>query len=134
MENEFNRIKWFPKEAKKDYLIQLTQIVRKYEIDVPVITCWTDEARNVEEGVLNGVVDMVNSYPRWEIEKNFGRLINQQLRTQPGKPLISGELQGGWMSEVGGKLSWEQDGLIPVQTQILPYMHCSVVFVGLIIT
>ena len=106
-ENEFNRIKWFPKEAKKDYLIQLTQIVRKYEIDVPVITCWTDEARNVEEGVLNGVVDMVNSYPRWEIEKNFGRLINQQLRTQPGKPLISGELQGGWMSEVGGKLSWE---------------------------
>ena len=117
VENEFNRIKWFPKEAKKDYLIQLTQIVRKYEIDVPVITCWTDEARNVEEGVLNGVVDMVNSYPRWEIEKNFGRLINQQLRTQPGKPLISGELQGGWMSEVGGKLSWEQDGLIPVQTQ-----------------
>ena len=117
VENEFNRIKWFPKEAKKDYLIQLTQIVRKYEIDVPVITCWTDEARNVEEGVLNGVVDMVNSYPRWEIEKNFGRLINQQLRTQPGKPLISGELQGGWMSEVGGKLSWEQDGLMPVQTQ-----------------
>ena len=44
-------------------------------------------------------------------------MINQQLRTQPGKPLISGELQGGWMSEVGGKLSWEQDGLIPVQTQ-----------------
>lgn len=117
VENEFNRIKWFPKEAKKDYLIQLTQIVRKYEIDVPVITCWTDEARNVEEGGLNGVVDMVNSYPRWEIEKNFGRLINQQLRTQPGKPLISGELQGGWMSEVGGKLSWEQDGLMPVQTQ-----------------
>lgn len=117
VENEFNRIKWFPKEAKKDYLIQLSQIVRKYGIDVPVITCWTDEARNVEVGVLNGVVDMVNSYPRWEIEKNFGRLINQQLHTQPGKPLISGELQGGWMSEVGGKLSWEQEGLMPVQTQ-----------------
>ena len=99
---------------------------------------------------------MVNSYPRWEIEKNFGRLINQQLRTQPGKPLISGELQGGWMSEVGGKLSWEQDGLMPIQTQNItlyalqrgfcgithPCMcvfslyrkHCSVVFVGLIIT
>lgn len=117
VENEFNRIKWFPKEAKKDYLVQLSQIVRKYGIDVPVITCWTDEARNVKEGVLNGVVDMVNSYPRWEIEKNFGRLINQQLRTQPGKPLISGELQGGWMSELGGKLSWEQNGLMPAQTQ-----------------
>lgn len=117
VENEFNRIKWFPQEAKKDYLVQLSQIVRKYGIDVPVITCWTSEARNVKDGVLNGVVDMVNSYPRWEIEKNFGRLINQQLHTQPGKPLISGELQGGWMSEVGGKLSWEQDGLMPVQTQ-----------------
>lgn len=117
VENEFNRIKWFPKEAKKEYLVQLSQIVRKYGIDVPIITCWTNEARNVENGVLNGVVDMVNSYPRWEIEKNFGRLINQQLQTQPGKPLISGELQGGWMSEVGGKLSWEQDGLLPVQTQ-----------------
>lgn len=117
VENEFNRIKWFPEEAKKDYLVRLSLIVRKYGIDVPVITCWTSEARNVKDGVLNGVVDMVNSYPRWEIEKNFGRLINQQLRTQPGKPLISGELQGGWMSEVGGKLSWEQDGLMPVQTQ-----------------
>lgn len=117
VENEFNRIKWFPKEAKKDYLVQLANIARKYEIEVPLITCWTDEARNIEKGVLNGVVDMVNSYPRWEIEKNFGRLINQQLRTQPGKPLISGELQGGWMSELGGKLSWGQDGLMPVQTQ-----------------
>lgn len=117
VENEFNRIKWFPKEAKKDYLVQLANIVRKYDIDVPVITCWTNEARNVESGVLNGVVDMVNSYPRWEVEKNFGRLINLQLNTQPGKPLISGELQGGWMSEVGGTLSWEQDGLTPAQTQ-----------------
>ena len=117
VENEFNRIKWFPSADKKDYLVKLTELTRKYGIDVPIITCWTSEARNVSEGSLNGVVDMVNSYPRWEIEKNFGRLINQQLRAQPGKPLISGELQGGWMSEVGGKLSWEQDGLMPVQTQ-----------------
>lgn len=117
VENEFNRIKWFPSADKKDYLVKLTELTRKYGIDVPVITCWTSEARNVSEGPLNGVVDMVNSYPRWEIEKNFGRLINQQLKTQPGKPLISGELQGGWYSEVGGKRSWAQDGVDPVQTQ-----------------
>lgn len=117
VENEFNRIKWFPSETKRNYLEQLAQIARKYGIDVPLITCWTNEARNVETGVLNGVVDMVNSYPRWQVEKGFGRLINQQLKTQPGKPLLSGELQGGWMSEVGGKLSWEQEGLMPVQTQ-----------------
>lgn len=117
VENEFNRIKWFPSADKKDYLLKLTELTRKYDIDVPIITCWTSEARNVMEGPLNGVVDMVNSYPRWEIEKNFGRLINQQLKTQPGKPLISGELQGGWYSEVGGKLSWMQEGVDPVQTQ-----------------
>ena len=117
VENEFNRIKWFPSADKKDYLVKLTELTRKYGINVPIITCWTSEARNVSEGPLNGVVDMVNSYPRWEIEKNFGRLINQQLKSQPGKPLISGELQGGWYSDVAGKLSWEQDGVAPVQTQ-----------------
>lgn len=117
VENEFNRIKWFPKEAKRDYLEQLTRIARREGIEVPIITCWTSEARNVKEGPLNGVVDMVNSYPRWNIEKNFRRLINQQLKSQPGKPLISGELQGGWYSDVGGKLSHEQDGVAAVQTQ-----------------
>lgn len=117
IENEFNRIKWFPKNDKREYLVRLAEIVRKNGIEVPLITCWTDEARNIMEGPLNGVVDMVNSYPKWKVEGGFGRLINQQLKTQPGKPLISGELQGGWMSEVGGKLSWEQDGLMPVQTQ-----------------
>lgn len=118
IENEFNRVKWFSKETKKDYLAQLAQIVRKNGIDVPIITCWTDEARNVGEGVLNGVVDMVNSYPRFAIEKNFGRQIARQLQMGGAeKPLICGELQGGWMSEVGGKLSWEQEGLLPVQTQ-----------------
>lgn len=117
IENEFNRVKWIPSESKKDYLESLARIVRDNGIDVPVITCWTNEARNVGSGPLNGVIDMVNSYPRWEIEKNFGRLINQQLKTQPGKPLISGELQGGWYGAVGGKLPWNQDGIAGVQTQ-----------------
>lgn len=117
IENEYNRVKWFPSTDKKGYLHNLMECTRKYGIDVPVITCWTSEARNVPEGSLQGVVDMVNSYPRWEVEKNFGRLINQQLNTQSGKPLISGELQGGWYSDVAGKLSWEQDGVSPVQTQ-----------------
>ena len=119
IENEFNRIKWFPREEKRAYLENLTRIVRENGIEVPLITCWTDEACNVEEDPLNGVLDMVNSYPRWQVEKSFGRLVNQQLKKQPGKPLLSGELQGGWMSDVGGKLSWQQDGLMPVQTQNL---------------
>lgn len=117
VENEFNRVRWFPKDAKKDYLEKLTAIARKYKIEVPIITCWTDESRNVSEGPLNGVIDMVNSYPRWQIERNLGRQINLQIQSQPGRPLISGELQGGWCCELGWQLSGNQDGLPPVQTQ-----------------
>ncbi len=131
IENEFNRIKWFPRSEKRRYLEDLARMVRRYDIDVPLITCWTDEARNVKEGPLNGVLDMVNSYPRWNVEQNFGRLINQQLKTQPGKPLLSGELQGGWMSEVGARLSWEQDGLTPAQTQNITLYALQRGFCGL---
>lgn len=117
VENEFNRVRWFTKETKKDYLEKLTLIARKYKIEVPIITCWTDESRNVENGVLNGVVDMLNSYPRWQIERALGGQVDLYMKTQSGKPLISGELQGGWCCELGWQLSWNQDGLPPVQTQ-----------------
>lgn len=117
IENEFNRIKWFLRSEKRQYLESLAVLSRQLGIEVPIITCWTDESRNVSKGPLTGIVDMVNSYPRWNIDKSFGRLINMQLKSQPGKPLLSGELQGGWLSEVGGKMPWEQEGLWPVQTQ-----------------
>ena len=117
VENEFNRIKWFPRSEKRQYLEHMAQQLRKGGIDIPLITCWTDEARNVSSGPLNGIVDMVNSYPRWQIRKGFGRLINQQLKSQPGKPLISGELQGGWSSDLHSTLSWDIDGQTAAQTQ-----------------
>lgn len=117
IENEYDRVSWFTHQEKKSYLESLAISARRNGIDVPLITCWTDESRNVGMGALNGVVDMVNSYPRWQIERNFGRLIDLQMKTQPGKPLISGELQGGWCCELGWQLSWNQDGLPPVQTQ-----------------
>ncbi|MBR1801117.1 MAG: beta-galactosidase [Bacteroidaceae bacterium] len=117
VENEFNRIKWFPRSEKRAYLEHCAARLRRGGIDVPLISCWTDEARNATSGPLNGVIDMVNSYPRWQIRKGFGRLINQQLKSQPGKPLISGELQGGWSSDLSTPLSWDMDGQSPAQTQ-----------------
>ena len=117
LENEFNRVKWIPSKCKRAYLEELARISRRCGIEVPFITCWTDQARNVKEGPLNGVLDMVNSYPRWQIRKGFGRLINQQLKSQGGKPLISGELQGGWSSDLGTPISWDMDGQTPAQTQ-----------------
>lgn len=117
IENEYNRVKWVSSEDKEAYLADLAKIVRDNGINVPIITCWTTETRNSSNPDLKLVVDMVNSYPRWQIERNFGRLINQQLKTQFAKPLISGELQGGWYSDINGIPSWEQDGVAPVQTQ-----------------
>ena len=131
IENEYNRVKWVPKEAKRNYLEQLAMISRRNGIEVPFITCWTSEARDCKTGLLNGCVDMVNSYPRWQIEKGFGRLINQQLRSMPGKPLISGELQGGWYSAIGGKLSHEQEGVEAVQTQNITLYALQRGFCGL---
>ena len=119
LENEYNRVKWVSATAKRRYLEQLAAVSRSNGIEVPFVTCWTSEARSCKSGLLNGCVDMVNSYPRWQIEKRFGRLVNQQLKTMPGKPLIAGELQGGWYSAIGGKLSQEQDGVSAVQTQNL---------------
>lgn len=117
IENEYNRVTWFPHEAKRNYLESLARDARALGIDVPLITCWTSEARNVKDGPLGGVLDMVNSYPKWQVEKRFGGQINPQLKTQPGKPLASAELQGGWCCELGWPLFWQQDGLAPVQTQ-----------------
>lgn len=131
IENEYNRVKWVPKEAKRNYLEQLARISRRHGIEVPFITCWTSEARDCKTGPLNICVDMVNSYPRWQIEKGFGRLINQQLKSMPGKPLISGELQGGWYSAIGGKLSHEQDGVEAVQTQNITLYALQRGFCGL---
>ena len=116
IENEFNRVSWFPKEAKLRYLEFLADVSRQEGIDVPLITCWTSESRNVMHGSLNGVVDMVNSYPKWNVSKRFGGQINPQLDSQPGKPLMAGELQGGWCCELGWKFFNKQDGLAPVQT------------------
>ncbi|WP_316799766.1 beta-galactosidase [Pedobacter frigidisoli] len=117
VENEYNRIKWFSPNIKKEYLEILTSTARSSGIDVPIFTCWTDQSRKVETGPLKGVLDFVNAYPKWEIEKVFGRLTSIQERTQSDLPLMTMELQGGWYSEVSGKLSKDQDGTAPVQTQ-----------------
>lgn len=119
IENEFNRVNWISKADKQKYLEFLAKTSRDEGIDVLITSCWTTESRNVDKGYLNGVVDMVNSYPLWNVEKGFGGLTDEQQKSQPGKPLMSEELQGGWYTEVGGTPSWKKSGISPVQTQNL---------------
>ncbi len=117
IENEYERVNWFPKDMKRKYLEDLTVFTRNNGIEVPIFTCWTTESRNIKDGPLNGVFDFVNVYPRWNIRKSFGGLIDKQVKDQPNSPLMSAELQGGWYSEVGGQISRSIDGVAPVQTQ-----------------
>lgn len=117
IENEYERVNWFPKDMKRKYLEDLTIFTRQNGIEVPIFTCWTTESRNVKDGPLKGVFDFVNVYPKWSISKRFGGLVDQQIKDQPNDPLMSAELQGGWYSEVGGQLSKDMDGVAPVQTQ-----------------
>ena len=117
IENEYERVNWFSKDMKRKYLEDLTVFTKQNGIEVPIFTCWTTESRNQQEGPLKGVFDFVNAYPRWNIKNRFGGIIDNQIKTQPNDPLMSGELQGGWYSEVGEQISRKIDGVAPIQTQ-----------------
>lgn len=83
-------------------------------IDVPLFTCWTAPVRRQNEPWLRRIFDSCNFYPRWGVDEIAARM--QELRrVQPDAPLMTTELQGGWFSNVGGKLSLDQDGLTAAQ-------------------
>jgi hypothetical protein len=118
VENEYERLK-LPDDMKREYLEELVTYARDGGIEVPIFTCWTTQSRNVQEGPLRGVFDFVNQYPQWDIKRSMERFTARQKKDQPNAPLMTGELQGGWYSEVGGILSKDQDGVNAVQTQNL---------------
>jgi len=118
VENEYERLR-LPENMKREYLEELVTYARRGGIEVPIFTCWTTQSRNVGEGPLKGVFDFVNQYPRWNISHNMDRFTIRQKNDQPNAPLMTGELQGGWYSEVGGMLGKNQEGVNAVQTQNL---------------
>lgn len=118
VENEYERLK-LPNNMKRGYLEELVTYARDGGIEVPIFTCWTTQSRNVQEGPLKGVFDFVNQYPKWDIRKNMDRFTTRQKNDQPNAPLMTGELQGGWYSEVGGILGKDQEGVNAIQTQNL---------------
>ncbi|HVW19982.1 MAG TPA: beta-galactosidase [Opitutaceae bacterium] len=79
-------------------------------IEVPIFTCWTKQVRGSTDPDLSQVFDAFNSYPRWGIDGTAKRIRDLQA-AQPDAPVMISELQGGWFSGVGGKLSEDQPGL-----------------------
>jgi hypothetical protein len=89
----------FPAENKLAYPSELAKEARKQGIDVPIFTCWTREIRGNHEPALQGVFDSCNFNPGFNIERIAGdmRRLHQQ---QPGMPMMTSELQGGWFTRL----------------------------------
>lgn len=118
VENEYDVAK-YSDETKIAQLKALAQYARADGIDVPFITCWTKQVRGSSDPVLRQIFDCCNFYPRWNVVKELEPHIDELRREQPDAPLATTELQGGWLSVVGGKLSEKQDGLTAAQIQNL---------------
>lgn len=123
IENEYNRVSWIPSPEKTRVLASMARQARQGGIDVPIVTCWTDQSRDSSNPDLAGVFDFINSYPKWNVGKQISKQVAGQRRAQPDAPTAAMELQGGWYSAIGGQLSEHIGGVQPVQTQNLA-LYC----------
>jgi len=93
-------------EGKIRFLKALYGAAKSNGIEVPLFTCVTPEVRGSKDAEISQVFDMDNQYVWWNIHEPKQR-IEELLREQPNAPAFVCELQGGWFSKVGGKLSEE---------------------------
>lgn len=113
LENEYD-FAHFSDEVKLNQIRVLGRVAQADGIDVPLITCWTHQVRGQTDSLVRQIFDCCNFYPRWDVD-GIQKDIDQLRREQPNAPLATTELQGGWFSKVGGKLSEDQDGVTAAQ-------------------
>ena len=107
IENEYD-YSGVPLAAKKAQLDFLAHVSRDAGIDVPLMTCVTNNPAFLADPYLRAnVVATVNSYPSFNM-KGFANALDFCRRGQPEKFRMVTELQGGWFAQVGGKLSDQQ--------------------------
>jgi hypothetical protein len=113
IENEYDYAD-VPPAAKLRQLQALAHDSRDDGIDVPLITCMTENPLFRQDPyLLQNVIECRNTYPRFDAENEL-RSLNTLGGYQPEKPKMITELQGGWFSDVGGHLS-QYIGLTPQQ-------------------
>jgi hypothetical protein len=118
VENEYDFSPPMPDADKREYIRALANMLWQAGIDVPVITCWTQQARENSDPDMSKIMDTCNFYPRWDIKEVVPKL--EQLRKEePFSPLAVTELQGGWFSQFGEKLSIDQEGISAEQLDTL---------------
>jgi hypothetical protein len=118
IENEYDYWK-LPDAEKRKYITALANMVWNAGIDIPIITNWCEQARVNSDPVMARIMDTADFYPRWNIVKEVVPQLEKLRKQEPNSPLGITELQGGWFSEFGGKLSVDQPGVGPKQLNVL---------------
>ncbi|HET9180054.1 MAG TPA: beta-galactosidase [Terriglobia bacterium] len=119
VENEYNFWTGVSDSEKRAYIDALAQMAWTGGIDVPLITCWTQQSRENSYPDMARIADFCNFYPRWKITDEVLPALARLKAEEPSSPAGVTELQGGWFSKFGGKLSIDQEGVGPEQLNTL---------------
>ena len=139
IENEYDFSPPLPADTKLTHIRALYNLCYTSGITVPIITCWTKEARANDDPDMARIMDTCNFYPRWDVVKQVVPQLIKLRLAEPNSPLAVTELQGGWFRRVGEKPSVEQDGDRGVQLNLLAktvleqgvtYFNCHMGFGG----
>lgn len=118
IENEYDFWK-LPNANKLKYMTALAETAWKAGIDVPLITNWCQQARENNDPVMARIMDTCDFYPRWNVVKGTVPELKKLRQEEPTSPVSIAELQGGWFSKFGGKLSVDQVGINAAQLNML---------------
>lgn len=118
VENEYDFWR-LPSPQKTQYITALAQMAWNAGINVPLITNWCRQARDNSNPVMARIMDTADFYPRWNILRQTIGPLEQLRKAESACPLGVTELQGGWFSQNGGKLSVDQPGVGAAQLNAL---------------
>lgn len=102
IENEYDAFKC-PDKSK--LLRALYQAARSSGVEIPIFTCLTRECRGSHDPVLSQVFDCDNYYVGLTAAPSCAQRMMSLRAKQPDAPGFVTELQGGWFSLVGDRLS-----------------------------
>jgi hypothetical protein len=119
VENEYDYSPPMPDADKREYVRALARMAWNAGIDVPIITCWTRQARQNSDPDMARIMDTCNFYPRWNIMNEVLPALQKLRKEEPATPMGVTELQGGWFSQFGDKLSIDQEGITGPQLNML---------------
>ena len=119
VENEYDYWPHMADANKREYVRALARMAWDGGISVPLISCWTRQVRERSDADMARIMDTCNFYPRWNIVKEVVPQLQKLRKEEPASPVGVTELQGGWFSQFGGKLSVEQEGVNGAQLNMI---------------